>query len=139
MIKKVSVTIECRQLDDEDEVITNTAFGEYDYCNGKHYIRYDEYMENQKDLVRNIIIIEKDRIRIKRKGAVIAVMVFDMRESAPTVYKTPYGILNFNICTTRMQVEEKCDIIIINLCYTLAAGGKHISDNRMVIRVSAVR
>jgi uncharacterized beta-barrel protein YwiB (DUF1934 family) len=128
--------MECRQPDSGEAPVITTAAGEYDSRNGKHYIRYASYTEDQKELVKNMIKIAPDRIEIMRRGAVCGVMVFDRSEPAQTAYKTPYGTLYFQICTTMMQVAVEEDIIRIDLCYTLSNDGGHISDYRVGIKVS---
>ena len=135
MTREVTVTIDGLQQGDEESTVSVKATGIYHNRNGKHYIHYEESIEGGEGITKNTIKIASNQIDIIKKGVNTSNMVFALEESTQTRYETPYGSLLLYIKTTRIQVEENSDEILIRLHYTLSANDGHLSDNQVLIRV----
>jgi uncharacterized beta-barrel protein YwiB (DUF1934 family) len=135
MTKEITVIIEGLQLGEEAEAIKTTASGVYQYRNGKHFIHYDEKIENGKEITKNTIKISQSQIDIMKRGSSNSHMVFNLGEPTRSVYETPYGSLVFIIHTTIINVEEYPNEIRVKLQYTLSSENSHLSDNHITIKI----
>lgn len=135
MTKDVIVTIDGRQLGEEDGVISTTASGIYHQRGNKHFVYYDEKAEDGEGITKNTIKITPNQIEIIKKGINSSHMIFHVKETTDTCYQTPYGSLLLTIQTLELQVEDSLDEIRVKLQYTLSAKDAHLSDNSIMIRV----
>lgn len=135
MTKEVSVTIEGIQLGTEEEPIISTASGTYHLHNDKHYIQYNETVEDGEGMIKSIIKISRTQIEMTKKGAITSQMTFDLCEMTEAIYQTPFGSLFFEVKTSKIQVEELPGRIEVGLEYSLSSNGELMSDNRTLIKI----
>ena len=138
MTKEVLISIAGLQFDLEDneslEVITP---GEYYYRGDKHYILYEEVLEEEHQITKNTIKISENQIDILRKGAMGVHMTFEEGKSNITYYNTPFGQLLIGINTYKIQKnfsEDKMEIIIN---YGLDINYAHVSDCEIKIAIKS--
>lgn len=141
MTKEVLISISGLQLDiNEEEAVEVISVGTYHKKNEKHYLLYEELpmeeMVSQK-LTKNTIKISDNQVDIVKKGISNTHMIFEKNKRNETYYSTPFGELLIGIYTTKLEVIEEEEEILVNLEYALDVNASHVSDCDIKIKVSA--
>ena len=137
MTKDVLVTISGLQMVEGDEstpveVITP---GEY-YCkNGKHYILYDEVLEEFGGVTKNRIKIGEGCMDIFKHGVSNVHMVFERHKKNLTSYQTPYGNLMLGIEARRLHIEQEENNIDIKIEYDLDVNYEHLAECTLTMNI----
>lgn len=121
----------------EEEEIEVFSAGKYYFRNGKHYILYDELVEDTKEVVKNRITLKDGLMEVQKKGPVNAKMIFERERKNTSWYDTPFGNLLAGTTVTAMQVTEQEDLLEISVDYQLEVNYERIADCRIRIRVMA--
>lgn len=137
MTKEVLLTIKGLQMSPEDgeDTVEMIAPGEYYYRNDKHFVLYDEVMEGQDEVTKNIVKFEDDYMEITKKGPCSVHMIFEKNKKNVTYYYTPYGSLLIGIDAHKVQIEEKEDMILARVEYSLEINCEHIANCDISIKV----
>lgn len=100
----VHIKIDTEIVDDEhgNESITRTEHGTYIHRGKVHMIKYNEEMEDLGD-VNTTIVIQDDRVSIKREGSLQMHQVFRIGSSTECVYHHPFGKFRMETTTHHMQ------------------------------------
>ncbi len=100
----VHIKIETEIVDDQNgnENISRTENGSYVHRGKVHMIKYKEEMEDL-GLVHTTIVIQDDRVSIKREGSLQMHQVFRIGSSTECVYHHPYGKFRMETTTHHMQ------------------------------------
>lgn len=146
----VSIFIEGIVRGEEESRITTNAIGEYQLYEGAHMIRYEEAAveRDEKDSNADMESLDVDEgsvNRIKISSGMVEMikvgvnsnhMTFDLTKDTQSEYETPYGNLYFHVNTTKINLDERHNEIILNMEYTLSHNDSHISDNqiKMVVK-----
>lgn len=101
---------------DPVEVITAAS---YYKRNGKHYVLYDEYQEDDNSLIKNRIKFDADAVEVQKEGAISTRLVFDPKQKNTTVYETPFGALSMGVTAKRIYLEEQPSKIHLDMDYIL--------------------
>lgn len=137
MTKEVLVTISGLQFEiDNEEPIEVITSGQYFTKNEKHYILYDEILEDMNDVCKNRIKIGEDQVDILKTGASNVHMIFETGKKNLTYYNTPFGNLMIGIDTTKIKFEEKEDSINLMIEYGLDVNYSHVSDCNITVKVT---
>lgn len=118
----------------EDEIEVFSA-GKYYIKNGKHYILYEELVEETGDVVKNRITLKDGHMEVQKNGPMSAKMVFEKEHKNMSWYNTPFGNLLAGIEVKEMQVKEEEDLLEIKVDYELEINYERIADCRIQIRV----
>ena len=137
MTKEVLLSIKGLQMSPEDgeDTVEMIAPGEYHFRNDKHFVLYDEVMEGQDEVTKNIVKFQDDYMEITKKGPCSVHMIFEKNKKNVTYYYTPYGSLLIGIDAHKVQIEEKEDIILARVEYSLEINCEHIADCDINIEV----
>lgn len=107
MTKDVIVSISGMQFDTQgDTPLEVITVGNYYYKNGKHYILYDEMLDDSGVETKNTIKISGDRVDVIKKGQNNVHMVFEPYHKNMACYQTPYGSMMIGINTLGITKEE---------------------------------
>lgn len=138
MTKEVILAIKGLQMapGEAAEPIEVIAPGEYYYRNDKHYILYDEVVEGQDEVIKNVIKCQKDYMELTKKGPVNVHMVFEKNKKNMTYYYTPYGSLQMGIDAKNIQIDEAEEYIRLSVDYGLEINFEHIANCNITIKVS---
>ncbi len=132
MTKDVLVSIKGLQFElGTDEAVEMIAPGEYFFRNGKHYVRYEEVMEEVEgdhDISMNTVKISKDQVEIMKKGGSNVHMVFVAEQKNITYYTTPFGQLQIGVFTNSIELNEKEEVIEVKLRYDLEINQSFVSN-----------
>lgn len=123
--------------DGEPEDIQVISPGEYFLKNGKHYVMYEEHMEDFEEPTRNLLKIAPDEIRLRKRGLINTEMIFQRGEATSAHYTTPYGNLVLGIRARDMKVKEESEKIQVRVDYDLEINYEHVSRCCIQIQIQS--
>ena len=134
MTENVLVTIKGLQFDAVDEnVIEVINVGRFSEINDKIYVKYDEMLDGEKNLTRNLIKIGESSVEITKMGSVSANMKFCANEKTMCLYNTPFGSLHLGILARNVDINKKEETIHILIEYSIEVNDEQISENKVEI------
>lgn len=138
MTKDVLVSIRgAHMLDgDSDDVSVITA-GSYYYKNGKHFIIYDEMVDDIQGSIRSTIKIGGGVVDIIKGGSARSHMVFEQDKTNVSCYVMPFGQMMVGVTTDRIDVEERPDQLQVRIDYTLEINYERVSRCHIELEVSS--
>lgn len=137
MTKDVLISISGLQFEtDDNEPIEVVTSGNYYYKNNKHYIFYDEYIDDAElELTKNKMVISDDMISLSKTGASSVNMLFEPGKDTVTCYNTPVGSLMIGLSNSKIDTTHSDDLIDINIAYDLSINYNHISNCSISMKV----
>ena len=136
MKKDVMVTVSGFQMtdvgDDSVEVITN---GKYTKKDNKSFLRYEE-VSAENGSTKTVMSFDEHSLEVTRRGAVQLHMAFLEGQKTMTNYNTPFGSILVGVDTTKYLVEEKDDLINIQIEYSLELNHEFIADCRLRTKIT---
>ena len=138
MTKDVLISISGLQLEaQDDEPIEVVTSGNYYYKNNKHYILYDEYIDDSEmDVTKNKMIISDDKISLTKSGPASVNMLFEPGKDTVTYYNTPFGSLVIGLSNSKIDAKHEEDLIDINIQYDLSINYSHVSNCNISLKVT---
>lgn len=137
MNKEVIINISGLQLDaGTEEPIELMTTGDYYLKNGKHYVIYDELTDDSQ-VVKNRLKISPKVVEVTKKGASSSHMVFERGKENLTYYDTPFGSLLLGINTSKIDLEEKEDSMVLHIDYGLSINSDHVSDCSIDVSIAS--
>ncbi len=121
----------------QDEEIEIFSAGKYYFRNGKHYLLYDEQVEDAGGVVSNRIVCRDGCVELTKKGSVNTKMSFRTDEKTECWYETPFGEMLVGVEVTDMKITEQEDLLEILVAYRLELNYEHVADCRIRIRAIA--
>ena len=123
MTKEVLLSLKGLQMEQGDgaEELETITPARYYHKNGSHYIVYE-------DTTRNIIRVQDSCVEVSKKGLVNVRMLFEQNRKNITSYLTPYGNILIGVDTESVQVQEKENLIKVEVAYTLEANYQYLAD-----------
>ena len=141
MNKKVCIKIKglhsAGEQEDYDEIEV-IYIGNYYKRNGKHYIKYDEPIENSTQINKNTLKVSPKEVELMVNGATGHHMVFTAGQKNMTYYPTPYGGINMGIDTYSLEIVEEDQRIHIDITYGLEINLDYVSQCRVSIAIESV-
>jgi uncharacterized beta-barrel protein YwiB (DUF1934 family) len=138
MKKDVLVSISGLQYEiDKDEAVEVISVGEYFNKNDKHYILYDEILEDYEGTTNCTIKMLDKQIDIIKRGATNVHMIFEENKKNTTFYYTPYGDLQVGIFTNKITITEEENQIIADINYGLDINCQFVSECQIQIKVTS--
>lgn len=111
--------------------------GQYYIKDGKHYILFDEVVEEYKSPIKNMIKLSDNACSVNKKGPVNVNMLFDTERKNMTNYVTPFGTILIGIDTQKMDLIMDEDSIKIYIEYALEANYEHLSNCKLTIEIKS--
>ena len=137
MTKEILVSISGSHLmEGETEDISVITAGSYYFKNGKHYIIYDEQLEDS-GCIRNTIKVGPDSVEMLKGGDARTHMVFERHKTNLTCYATPYGQMMIGVTTNRIEMVELPDELRVHIDYSMEVNYEKTSDCHVEIEVSS--
>jgi uncharacterized beta-barrel protein YwiB (DUF1934 family) len=138
MKKEVLVSISGLQYEiDKEETVEVISPGVYYKRGDKHYVLYEEMIEDIEDITKCTIEITEKQIDIIKRGANNVHMVFEKNKKNTTLYHTPYGDLLIGIYTTAIKLKEEEDRIVADIEYSLDINYSHVSDCQIQLKITS--
>ncbi|MBQ9766292.1 MAG: DUF1934 domain-containing protein [Lachnospiraceae bacterium] len=139
MTKEVLISVKGMQMAGEDsdslEVICS---GNYYFKNGKHYLIYEEVVDETTQAVKNTVIISDGKFELKKNGVVSTNMTFEEKKKNITYYETPVGNLMMGIDTRKIVLEESENEIVVTIKYALDINYEFVSDCEIRFKITAL-
>ena len=141
MTKDVLISISGLQYEiDENETVEVVTPGKYYFKNNKHYILYDEYLdESSNEITKNKMIICGDQISIIKTGSDSVQMQFEPNKECISYYNTPMGQLEIAFATSKVNTSFTPDCIDITINYGLSINRSHISNCNITMQVTPIK
>lgn len=137
MTKDVLITISGMQFDIEEKPIELVTVGTY-YCkNGKHYVLYEEQMEDNGQVTKNIVKFYDGHFEMTKKGGNNSFLLFDREKKTSTVYQTLAGPIQIDAVTRDLSIAETENELLVNVKYALDINYNFISECEVNFKVQA--
>lgn len=132
-IEKYDITILNRQsAEGTVDNIEEKAVGSFRRKNGKSYIMYENTEDGSK--TSSTIIAAENEVKIKRSGLINSEMIYRAEAKTGFEYKLPYGTMEMEIETHKLENCFTDDGGKLHLVYTLyVQGGKYYNDMTILI------
>lgn len=140
MEKDVLITVKGMQkAGEESDNQSITCQGVYHMKNMKHYISYEEDLEDgkKKTVIKLIDDENAPCVDVITTGAVETHMVFEKNRKKLSPYNTPYGTFLLEFLTKDIAVFVSEESIIASIKYSISMEGKLLSENAMDIKVES--
>ena len=138
MKKEVLVSISGLQYEiDKEEAVEVISAGKYYNRNGKHYVLYEEVLEDFAGTTSCTIEISDKKLDIIKRGLNNVHMIFEENTKNTTFYHTPYGDLMVGIYTTLIKLKEEEDKIVVDIEYSLDINYAQVSDCQIQIKITS--
>ena len=118
----------------DDDSVEMIHSGRYFSKNGRHYIKYQESLDDGI-VTDNMIKISPGEVEIVRKGPVTTNMLFTVGEKNISYYDTPFGSLMMGIDTSDLCITENESEILVDISYAIEMNGSCATQSRVVIKV----
>lgn len=140
MTDHVIVTICGTQaIDGESETIKAIHQGKYRSLPNQDVVLYEEIMPddagNAAISTKNMMKITDHSLTQIKKGVIDTEMVFEPEQTHRGVYKTPYGIFDMAIHTTKLKIHKTNAAINILIQYALELNEMPVSDCTLQIEI----
>lgn len=137
MKKDVLLSIAGLQYEfDKEDAVEVISIGEYYNKDGKHYVKYEEIMEEVEGVTNCTLKATDHQIDILKRGANNVHMVFEVNKKNMTYYQTPFGDLQIGIFTKSIGIVEEEDKILIEINYELDINYSFVSDCKIQIKIT---
>ncbi len=138
MTKDVLISIRGLQFsNDEDDSLELVCGGTYYFKNNKHYVIYEEAVDDSAKPTKNTAIISDKKFELKKNGVISTQMTFEEKQKHMTYYETPVGNLIIGTNTSKVQVAESDDEISVHIKYALDINYEFMTDCEILFKVSA--
>lgn len=129
------IKVKSTQKSDEDEnFIDIDTVGNFYQRGGKFYIFYKESSEMQMSDSTVMLIVDKNKVTMRRNGEYETKFNFIEGESESVIYYTPFGEFNFTLCTISVNAELCDNGGRVEFEYTLETGDA-IQRNKVSVSV----
>lgn len=135
---KKEVIIKILSIQDENEIDNKMEVeleGLYYKRNGKVYITYEDTSLEVGKSVPTTIRIHEKQVTVSRKGSVNTQIVYKTGYAHKLEYVTEIGILDLEVLTKTLKINEKSDWISINIIYSMATLNSYDVESRLSIEV----
>lgn len=136
MTQNVLISITGAQLtDDGPQEIELVTTGDYFGRNGKHYVVFEEVLEDGMGVIKNTIKMQPDALAVIKKGSAATQMIFEKNKKSESSYMTPFGHLTLGITTNDVRLVEREDLLRVDVDYSLDINYAHVSDCNITVSV----
>lgn len=115
-------------IDGTTDVIEEIGYGSCREKNGKYYIIYTAINDGTESRV--IVTADNNSVKIKRNGSD---MLYIPGRITPLIYRTPYGTIDMEIKTEKIQNELSSDRGKLSLVYALTMQGTDTYNDTEII------
>lgn len=109
--------------EDEEDYIDVITPGTYYMRRERHYLVYDEIMEGVEEPIHNLITVGPERVLLRKTGIVATQMEFLPKQMTHTYYSTPFGKIDMDIYTQRIQIRESDEELAVDIRYRMGLAG----------------
>lgn len=103
--------------------------------NGDYIIEYTEPDAEMGQSISRILVSGCQKIQLTRSGAYTTSLTIEQGKVNKTLYQTPFGEMELEICGKKVDAHIKADGGAIYLLYELTSKGQPISENKLIINI----
>lgn len=119
MSDKAIITIKSTTSMDKNDVIEVITPGTIEQNGEIIKVQYDETKISGMEGTKTTLLINKDSFKLLREGSTETIMEFILNKSHVSLYKTPYGIIEIEITTQKLNIDIEHDYILIKVIYLM--------------------
>lgn len=124
---------------DTEDVTESMVCGSYYRRDNAIYIFYEGVDEETPELITNHrIIVEGNRVEVRRTGAIRSTMTIVPGELNQCEYETPYGVLQLDFYGISVEAEAGETTVRLRMVYEIRLADNPISENELIIEGSGV-
>lgn len=136
MEKDVLVSVSGVHSDDQPgDAVEVLLPGEYYNKNGTHYVMYEQYDEEAKSLLKNIIKVKNNSVELKKTGFANVRMFFEKNRNNTSYYEMDHGSMLIETKTGEVMIDIQEHKMNIDLEYELYINEQFVSDSTVHIKV----
>lgn len=135
MNKKAIVTVNSYVLNDEEDLIGVVTPGDFYETEDGFKVEYEETKLSGMEGTKTIIIIRPDSFDLIREGTTETRMEFKNNKRTVSLYKTPYGIMDINIDTKKLDIDVSKDGGTVSTMYILEIGDQPALKTNLTIDI----
>ena len=131
MTKNVIVKITGYQTDPEGGTDVNEQefTAQYFFKNDHHYL----VSENEQTAKSSRYKFNHRYLEVIRDGDIYSKLTFDTKKYCSTMYKTPYGRMEFVFNTRQITLSDTPEEIRMEIHYEMSNSGQVVSNNRTIL------
>ncbi len=139
MTKDVLITVSGTQFgpDTDGDPVEIITGGTYYKRNGKHYLLYDELVDENHNVNKNRAKFNENMFTLTKSGITNTNMVFELNKKNLTNYITPFGALLIGIEATAINVQESEERITVQIDYGLDINYEHLANCQIRMEITA--
>lgn len=137
MKKKAIITVDSTVLNDEEDLVGVVTPGEFYKIDDGFKVEYEETKLSGMEGTKTTIIVREKSFDLIREGTTETKMEFQNNVRTVSMYKTPYGILDVNIHTKKLDINVSEDGGSISAIYMLEIGGQPAIKTNLTINIKA--
>lgn len=135
MKKKAIITIKSNISLDEDDLIEVVTPGEFFITDYGFRVEYDETEISGMEGTRTTIVIRDKVFELIREGSTETKMKFEHMKGNVSLYKTPYGVLEMETYTKKLDINMTENGGNISTAYTLTLEGQETVKTSLIVEV----
>ena len=135
MKKKAIITIKSNVSLDEDDLIEVVTPGEFFITDYGFRVEYDETEISGMEGTRTTIVIRDKVFELIREGSTETKMKFEYMKGNVSLYKTPYGVLEMETYTKKLDINMTENGGNITTSYTLTLEGQETVKTSLIVDV----
>lgn len=135
MNKKAIIAVDSAVLNEEEDLISVVTPGDFYEIEDGFKAEYDETKLSGMEGTRTTIIIRKNSFDLIREGTTETKMEFENNKRTVSLYKTPFGVMDVNINTKKLNIDINEDGGTINTMYILEIGGQPALKTNLTIDI----
>ena len=135
MNKKAIITVDSAVLNQDEDIISVVTPGDFYEIEDGFKVEYNETKISGMEGTKTTIIIRKNSFDLIREGTTETKMEFESNKMTVSLYKTPYGVLDVNIGTKKLDININEDGGTINTMYILEIGDQPALKTQLTIDI----
>ena len=140
MTKDVLISVTGTQFSNTpEEPVELITSGSYFKKNNKHYVIYDELIEDMGITTKNTLKFDDSAFNLIRNRAVNPNMLFEENKRNITSYNTPFGSLSIGIDASKIDIKEEDERIDVDIDYAIDVNCEHLADCKIKLTVKSCK
>lgn len=123
-------------LEDGMDKMETITPAEYFYRGGCHYLIYEDVEEGSGQKTKNLLKWKPHLAELTRKGAIDVHMVFEEQKKNIARYATPFGTVMIGIDTSKVDMSEEPEKIILSVEYALDLNYERFATCNINVEIS---
>lgn len=133
--KKAIITVTSRQIKNDDDIVEVVTPGYFYKKNNVYYAVYKETKISGMEGTTTTLKISGQKLFLIRTGNTTAKMEFDQNKENVSMYNTPYGTLELNIDTIKVNADVNENGGDVEIDYNMSLSGQSPQYTKLMINI----